>query len=97
MWIFYSINLPNSLSGRRKSSVGLICILEFLKNNKDIFIFALHLWGCRKKNVGVQEETASIHLYWPDHRRMVNLSSNRLYDILNKNVMFLKLKLIVNI
>jgi len=42
--------------GRRKSSVGLMCILEFLKNNRIIFVFAL--WGYKKKIVGVQKEIA---------------------------------------
>jgi len=37
------------LSGRRKSSVDLMCISEFLKNNRDIFVFALHYGGAGRK------------------------------------------------
>ena len=33
-----------------------MCILEFLKNNRNIFVFALHCGGAGKKNVEVQEE-----------------------------------------
>jgi len=33
------------------------------KNSRDIIIFALHCRGCRKKNVGVQEESAFKETY----------------------------------
>jgi len=37
------------LSGRRKSSVDFMCILGFLKNRRDIIVFALHCGGAGRK------------------------------------------------
>ena len=34
---------------KKKSSVDLMCILGFLKNNRNIFVFALHCRSARRK------------------------------------------------
>jgi len=41
-WSLWSLSVQSVDKGRRNNSVGPMCILEILKNNRDSFIFASH-------------------------------------------------------
>jgi len=48
--------------GRRKSSVSLMCILGFLKNNRAIFVSTKYYGGAGRKTWGYMKKLPFFHL-----------------------------------
>ena len=74
MWISHSVKLPNCIVRKKKEQCGFYVYFGVFKKQQGYYCLCITFWGCRKKNVGVQEETAKnkmvfSHLVWDDTRR----------------------------